>query len=448
MYAYLTFAVTFPGLFAFLTPNGLAQCTIIPNASPGITLTYVSTGGTNATGVAYNPNLDLYYAAIAGNSGFPLETYDGTGSPLYQTSTGFDMRGLWWNFNLGTLESNGYNAFGIWQYNLNGSGYALNTGTLVFSGMNQPNTQSVGDYDCVANEIVYYNAGTIQRRDRASNALLGTTTITGLPVSTANLNYNSVFYTDCSGHEIGLVDYVNKRVYFIDKSTGAYMGMSQLPGTAVTNSGFRASWANGMAWLYNTANRTWTSYRVLDNIDGPCTVLLPIELLSFNASNMGNRTVLLNWSTASEDNNDYFTVERSADGENWEVIGTVEGAGTSTSTLNYRLSDADQPIGLCYYRLKQTDFDGVTSYSATRSLQFSANDGSVVMVYPNPASDRVAIDGISDNDEVQLFSSDGMEIPLTVVARNATSLSLDLSHLAHGFYLIKTTQSVHKILVR
>lgn len=425
-----------------------AQCTIIPNATTGLTLTYVLTGGTNATGVAYNPDLDLYYTAIAGNSSFPLETYDGGGTPLYQTNTGFDMRGLWWNRNLSSLESNGYNTLGVWRYNLNASGYALNTGVLQFSGMQQPQSQSVGDYDCVSDEIVYYNAGTIQRRSRATGALLTTVTITGLPVSTANLNNNTIFYTDCTGHEYGLVDYVLKRVYFVDKATGAYAGMSQLPGTAVTNNSFRASWANGMAWLYNTANRTWTSYNVLTNIDGPCTVVLPIELISFQATKQENRTVALRWETASEDRNDYFTVERSQDGTEWVEIGKVDGAGTSSKLLNYQFLQEDQPIGLCYYRLKQTDYDGETTYSGVRSLQFTPSESSNVLVFPNPATDQLTVLGVSQEEQIELFDLAGSSVELRVITCDENGLTLDVRHLTAGMYSLRTGHSVHKVLIR
>jgi gliding motility-associated-like protein len=283
-------------LLGTYTPNGQAQCTPIANAVPGVTLTYVQGGGTNATGVAYNPIFNVYYAAIAGNPGFPLETFDAAGTPLFQTNTGFDMRGLWWNFNLNQLESNGYNAGGIWSYDLNGTGYALNTGTSVFTGYNQPSVQSVGDYNCVDNEIWYYNAGSIMKRDRATNALIANLPITGLPVGTGNLNNNTVFYTDCQGHEIGILDYVTKRVYFADKTTGAYSGMSQLPAATVTNNAFRASWANNMVWTYNTANRTWSSFSVLTGFNTACSVIActPPTLVIDDLTDCSPNTVDLN----------------------------------------------------------------------------------------------------------------------------------------------------------
>lgn len=251
-----------------------SQCTIIPNAIPSVTLGFVQNGGTNASGVAYNPNFNVYYAGIAGNSGFPLETFSAAGAPLYQTNTGFDIRGLWWNFNQNRLESNGFNANGVWTFNINGAGHALNTGTNVYTGYLQPTGQSVGDYNCVDDEIWYYNgSGSIQKRNPNTGALQSTLALTGLPVGTGNLNNNSVFYTDCLGHEIGLVDYQLKRIYFFDKITGVYSGMSQLPAATVINNTFRASWANGLVFLYNLGTRTWYGFQVLTGFNTNCTVI-------------------------------------------------------------------------------------------------------------------------------------------------------------------------------
>ncbi|MDG1475608.1 MAG: BNR-repeat neuraminidase N-terminal domain-containing protein, partial [Vicingaceae bacterium] len=93
----------------------------------------------------------------------------------------------------------------------------------------------------------------------------------------------------------------------------------------------------------------------------PALHLLPIELLSYSVACTGN-TVQLDWITASELNNDYFTIERSVDAINFEAIATVDGSGNSSSIHNYSWSD-DNPInGTVYYRLKQTDFNGAFEY--------------------------------------------------------------------------------------
>jgi hypothetical protein len=88
---------------------------------------------------------------------------------------------------------------------------------------------------------------------------------------------------------------------------------------------------------------------------------LPIELLSFVPEIKTDR-ITLNWTTGSEINNDYFTLERSRDLYGWEVLGFVEGAGNSSTPLSYSFSDLRPLDGLAYYRLKQTDFDGAFKY--------------------------------------------------------------------------------------
>lgn len=145
-------------------------CKLLENAEPGITYTFILSDGTNASGVAYIPDFDIYYALIAGASDFPLETFAPDATPLFQTETGFDSRGLWWNSNLGQLEANGFNAFGIHRFDLDANGYALSTGVDVFTGMNQPDMQSCGGLDYDANEILHYDDGMVYRYDREDNS--------------------------------------------------------------------------------------------------------------------------------------------------------------------------------------------------------------------------------------------------------------------------------------
>lgn len=88
---------------------------------------------------------------------------------------------------------------------------------------------------------------------------------------------------------------------------------------------------------------------------------LPIDLVNFSGQ-AENNTVILNWSTASEVNNDYFTVENSENGVDFSVFGFVEGAGNSNSILDYSYTD-ENPYSVNYYRLKQTDYNGGYTYS-------------------------------------------------------------------------------------
>jgi hypothetical protein len=106
---------------------------------------------------------------------------------------------------------------------------------------------------------------------------------------------------------------------------------------------------------------------------------LPIELLYFNAFPK-NGWVELNWATASELNNNYFTVERSADGFNWEEVLQTPGAGTTTLQSNYTKFDTRPLSGLSYYRLKQTDMDGKFSYSNIVSVVINTENKQLVRV--------------------------------------------------------------------
>lgn len=115
-------------------------------------------------------------------------------------------------------------------------------------------------------------------------------------------------------------------------------------------------------------------------------VVLPIELISFT-TNTNQNNIQINWATASEINNDFFTIERSTNGINFVVIETIEGAGNSSLELNYETKDYSPIYGTSYYRLKQTDYDGQYSYSDIVSVfwngQSSVTEGEL-NIYPNP----------------------------------------------------------------
>ena len=117
---------------------------------------------------------------------------------------------------------------------------------------------------------------------------------------------------------------------------------------------------------------------------------LPITLKNFEASLQGSE-VHINWTTASELNNDYFTVERSADGLNFEAVDQLRGQGTSSLPKTYQTRDPQPLKGLSYYRLKQTDFDGSVSYSEVVSVYSSPSQVDMFQLYPNPASGSIHI---------------------------------------------------------
>lgn len=114
---------------------------------------------------------------------------------------------------------------------------------------------------------------------------------------------------------------------------------------------------------------------------------LPVELLNFEAKPNIN-IVDITWRTASEISSDYFSVERSADGANFEEAGRVEAAGNSSVINNYYAVDQEPLEGISYYRLKQTDMNGQYTYSQIEQIFFQQTGCDALIIYPNPATDK------------------------------------------------------------
>ena len=120
---------------------------------------------------------------------------------------------------------------------------------------------------------------------------------------------------------------------------------------------------------------------------------LPIKLVYFNAVPVENETVNLTWQTASEVNNDFFTVEHSQNGEDWEKVIRVEGAGNTAKQQNYSAIDYEPYQGVSYYRLKQTDFNG--DFTTSNIVSVFIEDEALLTLFPNPNSDgRIMLSGV------------------------------------------------------
>jgi hypothetical protein len=177
---------------------------------------------------------------------------------------------------------------------------------------------------------------------------------------------------------------------------------------------------------------------------GGATITLPIELLSFSGS-LEDNTAVLYWSTATETNNDYFTIERSTDAINFTDAGRVDGAGTSTAVRNYSFPDDLQDLydefPVFYYRLKQTDFDGRSDHSATIALKSAAANTTFINVFPNPVTDRLQMEipakgttgwtyRLTDMYGRELMSREGM------LTDGDRIVQVDLSEISSGMYLL------------
>ncbi|WP_165851395.1 T9SS type A sorting domain-containing protein [Brumimicrobium aurantiacum] len=170
------------------------------------------------------------------------------------------------------------------------------------------------------------------------------------------------------------------------------------------------------------------------------TSTLPIELISFTAKYSDiNENTIIEWSTKTETNNDYFEIERSQNGKNWELIHKRDGAGNSNSEITYQFTDVHPLNGISYYRLKQTDFDGKNSYSEIRSIE--RNSG--VNFYPNPlkTGTTLFIESKNENTKFKLFSSQGKLIQTLDSGKNQLNLQ-------PGMYFIYGNGIKEKLIIR
>jgi hypothetical protein len=174
----------------------------------------------------------------------------------------------------------------------------------------------------------------------------------------------------------------------------------------------------------------------------PCTPL-PVTWLSFEALK-NNRVSDLYWSTASETNNDYFEVQRSVDTENWEKIGIVAGAGITSYQMDYMFTDVNPYMGINYYRIKQVDFDGNSSYSDVRAVSFTGE----MMLVPNPSNGNFTVVGMPENSTNSLHLINSLGQVISVVEVQSASYSFADLNLASGiYYLTINNQETIKVVI-
>ncbi len=227
---------------------------------------------------------------------------------------------------------------------------------------------------------------------------------------------------------------------------------------AATNTLSASVWNSALTINYGTVSATFNPITIfgtntpyfgftastggLSNTQTFClpAVLLPIELLSFEANCVDGKSDL-RWSTQSERNNDYFTIERSCDGQNFTKLQTIPSKGDAVTVQNYQTVAETECHGVTYYRLSQTDKDGATEVLGIRSVH-PCSDFEEVYVYPNPAKDQVNVAWtnlsmqrltITNSLGQKLMSQDDIDKSMTEVA-------FDISQLANGVYYILVEQ--------
>lgn len=133
-------------------------------------------------------------------------------------------------------------------------------------------------------------------------------------------------------------------------------------------------------------------------------IVVPVELSLFEVLPFGNN-ILVRWTTESEENNDFFSIEKSVDGKHWQTIGNIKGNGNSFTTIEYEFVDEQPFHGVNYYRIKQNDFDGTFEYSPIQSIvSHSEND---ISIFPNPSTGQVFIQTNIEIETILIFNNIG-----------------------------------------
>lgn len=167
--------------------------------------------------------------------------------------------------------------------------------------------------------------------------------------------------------------------------------------------------------------------------------ILPIDLLYFK-TDISNNAVALSWATASEINNNYFTIERSFNGIDFEEIATIDGAGTSSQILEYSYNDKLIREGIAYYRLKQTDFDG--EFETYNAVAIEIKDLKLDNVNSIHMSDSELITSVTSQNSsealIVLSNINGQIIKKQNITLNkgTSSHTLNINNIDRGIYLL------------
>ena len=185
---------------------------------------------------------------------------------------------------------------------------------------------------------------------------------------------------------------------------------------------------------------------VLVNTCAPLPVVLILFTATNTATNAARQGVALHWVTASEKNSHSFVVERSADGKIFHRLGTLAAAGSTQARTTYDLTDEQPLSGTSYYRLRQVDLDGTTTYSPVRNVKRGLAKGEGLAVYPGRSAQEWVVRTTLPAETlaqgpaaVRVFDALGrlQQVPCPADASQTGQWALDLRSLPTGIYIVR-----------
>ena len=281
--------------------------------------------------------------------------------------------------NKGTfINSGSVDGGGFFRINDAASDFS-NTGTATFTG------------DITLNSGSYSNSGTVESGAKLTVNGSASVDLSGGIFIADDLTFNGGNFTAGTGS--------NCAAFLIKDQTVINNGVILPAGALVEITD------STTADSVNTNNCGASQCGLTFNSNNSCYTTLPIHLWKFWVADANNKTVSLRWATIEEINNDYFTVERSIDGEHFESIGSVAGAGNTHEMQYYSLEDNQVPIvSVVYYRLRQTDFDQKTTVSYVVPVHLNELG---ISLFPIPNQGK--------NIHVLMSNVDQLEVPVSIV---------------------------------
>jgi hypothetical protein len=423
-----------------------------------VIMSFLKTAASNNLDIALNSS-SVALAVGSANPGLPLYV-------LGKNNTSDGMNGY-------VLEALAYNTNLNYAQKMIIDNYlsAKYAGIAIISDKYAGDTGGNGNYD--------YELGGVGTESSGSNNSAASSITGGLGVSQAtameNGEYlmfahqngsNTVNTTDVGGMSAGLLPARWERIWYFDwTSAGGNTesvdltfdfsdgGLTGSAAGATSNykllyrAGTSGNWTEVMNASSLSGDRVTFSGLARTQGDGYYTIgsldinasPLPVELMSFTATPCQSR-VCVNWATASERNTDYFRVERSRDGVNWELVNISPAAGTSTFRHDYESTDDFPLMGLSYYRLISIDKDFSSEYSPIVAV-INSVETDVMDIFPNPAGDYFQVKFKRPDIfpvAYELASSDG-RVVVIFPSELYPEIRFDVTAAARGLYILVAT---------
>ncbi len=180
----------------------------------------------------------------------------------------------------------------------------------------------------------------------------------------------------------------------------------------------------------------WTATGIL--------TVLSVQLKSFYGISGKDQNQLF-WETTSEKNNDFFILEKSTNGIDFEEIGHINGNGNSKTKNNYSFEDPTASRATSYYRLNQVDFDGKKQRFDIITLSYETNKIGILNIYPNPTKNTLYVDvntENSDDEDIEILNEVGNLVQTEhIYTHNTATIPINIQNLQNGLYFIHLRNS-------